>query len=179
MNTNDQKNELIELLQDKEYRTAYANSSIDIGVPSQILALREQRNWSQKELGEKANMAQESISRLEDPTRGSFTLNTLKRLAAAFDIALIVRFIPFSELVDWKLRLSLESLEVKSFDEESYFQEYLETPVVSANLPDQYLPESIASLSEYVKKRNEQMGKMVQPPRPESHAEQKFAQGAL
>ena len=46
-------------------------------------------------------MTQNAISRLESLHYGKATLTTLKRLAAAFDVALVVRFVPFSELVDW------------------------------------------------------------------------------
>jgi hypothetical protein len=46
-------------------------------------------------------MNQNAISRLERPDYGKATLTTLRRLAAAMDVALIVRFVPFSELVDW------------------------------------------------------------------------------
>jgi len=46
-------------------------------------------------------MNQNAISRLESPDYGKPTLTTLKRLAAAMDIGLAVRFVPFSELMDW------------------------------------------------------------------------------
>jgi transcriptional regulator with XRE-family HTH domain len=126
VNINERRDELIKQLRNKEYRDAFVNASINVGVPSQIWALREQkeREWSQKELGDKAGMAQESISRIEDPSRGSVSnLKTLLRLASAFDVGLIVRFVPFSQLVEWKLKLSLEALEAESFDKEPYFQE--------------------------------------------------------
>ena len=70
-------------------------------------------------------MNQNAISRLESPRYGRATIGTLKRLAAAFDVALAVRFVPFSHLVNWvsgtpfvEYGLSTESLAVPSFDEE-------------------------------------------------------------
>lgn len=119
----ERKNEIISLLKDKEYRESFVEASINIGVPSQIRALRKQRQWSQEKLAEEAIMQQEGVSRLEDSTRGSVNIKTLLRLASAFNVGLMVRFVPFSEMVDWKLRLSLESLEVEGFDQEIYFQE--------------------------------------------------------
>lgn len=121
MNTVEEKNELISLLKDKEYRDAFVAASINIGVPAQIRVLRKQRDWSEKRLADEAKMLQPAISRLEDPDRGSVNLKTLLRLAAAFNVGLVVRFVPFSEMVDWKLKLSLKSLEVESFDKDPYF----------------------------------------------------------
>jgi len=46
-------------------------------------------------------MNQNAISRLESVDYGKPTITTLKRLAAALDVSLIVRFAPFSEVVDW------------------------------------------------------------------------------
>ena len=70
-------------------------------------------------------MNQNAISRLESPRYGRATIGTLKRLAAAFDVALAVRFVPFSHLVNWvsgtpfvEYGLSTESLAVPSFEEE-------------------------------------------------------------
>ena len=116
------KRKIIEKLKNKEYRDAFAVEHIDTGIPFQIRALREQngREWTQKELGVRTGMAQETISRIEDPNYGKLTLKTLKKLASAFDVGLMVRFVPFSELVDWELSLTPASLEAASFDKDSY-----------------------------------------------------------
>ena len=120
---NKREENLINELRNKEYRDAFVSELIDTGIPFHIHALREQRSWTQKELGEHAGMAQETISRLEDPNYGKLSLTTLKRLASAFDIGLLVRFVPLSELVDWELHLTPDSLKALSFAEESYFKE--------------------------------------------------------
>jgi len=122
MNT-ERRKKLIEDLRNKEYRDAFAVEHIDTGVPFQIRALREQkgREWTQKELGTRTEMAQETISRIEDPNYGKLTLKTLKRLASAFDLALMVRFVSFSELVEWELGLTSDSLKALSFEQDPYF----------------------------------------------------------
>lgn len=80
---------------------------IRVGIATQIRSMREQRGWSQAELGQKCDMAQESISRLEDPKCTTDpTLRSLKRIAAAFDCAFVTRFVPWSYLLtgapfDW------------------------------------------------------------------------------
>ena len=123
MNISKRKNKLISKLKNKEYRDAFLAELINTGIPFQIKALREQRNLTQKQLGDQTDMAQESISRLEDPNYGELNLKTLKRLASAFDVGLVVRYVPFSELVSWDINLSPESLGVLSFEQESYFQD--------------------------------------------------------
>lgn len=117
------KAKLISNLKDKEYRDAFVEESINVGIPFQIKALRKQREWTQKDLGKCSDMKQTRISLMEDPSYSSFTLSTLKELASAFDVGLLVRFAPFSELVDWEINLAPDSLEVPSFNQESYFTE--------------------------------------------------------
>lgn len=68
---------------------------------------------------------QNAVYRLESPTYGKATLTTLKKIAAAMDVALIVRFVPYSELVDWasgtprvNAGLDYEAIAVPSFSVE-------------------------------------------------------------
>lgn len=114
MNTSVRRN-LLEKLKNKVYRDAYVDQDIRNGIASQIRAMRESRGWTQSELGQRAGMAQETISQLEDPEYGRVTLGTLKRLASAFDVALTVRFAPFSGLVARVSRLSADDLDVPDF----------------------------------------------------------------
>jgi len=109
-------------LKDKKYRDAFVSEHIDTGIPFQIRALRKQRKLTQKELSDITGMAQERISVAENPNYSRFNLKTLKRIASAFGVALIVRFVPISELVKWELKLSSEALEAVSFDEDPYFR---------------------------------------------------------
>jgi transcriptional regulator with XRE-family HTH domain len=89
------------LKQNKRYRDAFVEAHIKATIPAQIRALRRKRGWSQKKLGVMAGgIAQEVISRLESPGYGKLTLATALRLASGFDVALEMRFVPFSDLVD-------------------------------------------------------------------------------
>jgi transcriptional regulator with XRE-family HTH domain len=113
------KNQVMKALQDKEYRTLYVDENISTGIAVQLRELREAKRWTQARIGEYAGgIRQERISQLEDPNYGRPTLTTLKRLAAALDVALIVRFAPFGELVDWTLNLTPDRLAPPSFDDE-------------------------------------------------------------
>ena len=124
MNISDEREILKKRLMNKKHRNAFVSAYIDETIPFQIRALREQdeRGWTQEELASHANMKQERISTLENPNYASYSLRILKQLAAAFDVALIVRFVPFGELAEWKLNLSSKSLEVPSFNNDRYFQ---------------------------------------------------------
>jgi hypothetical protein len=69
--------------------------------------------------------SQNGISRLESPNYGKATTTTLKKLAAVYDVGLVVRFVPFSKMADWvsanpyvERGLSPESVNVKDFEEE-------------------------------------------------------------
>jgi hypothetical protein len=81
-------------------------------------------------------MTQNAVSRLESPNYGKPTITTLKRLAAALDVGLIVRFVPFSELIDWVSStpridegLNDKALSVASFDLEEQ-QGALDLPTI-------------------------------------------------
>ncbi len=115
MNSN-RREQIVKSLRDKEYRDLFVSEQIDTGVAFQIRALRKDRGWSQSELAERVGMTQEGVSRLENPDYGKFTYKTLKRLASAFDVALVARFEPFSRLVDWVVNLSPEDLTVPDFE---------------------------------------------------------------
>lgn len=99
-------------------RQAFADTFVGPNVAAQIRANREARGWFQDHLAQKTGMKQTQISRLENPNYENFTLNTLRRLAEAFDVALMVRFVPFGDFADYLSTLSLESLSVLGFEEE-------------------------------------------------------------
>ena len=98
------------VMQSKTRRDAYVASHISNTVASQILMLRDAKGWTQKQLAEKSGMRQSQISALEDPNYENFEAATLRRLASAFDVALTIRFIPFSELTGWTATLSSDKL---------------------------------------------------------------------
>lgn len=113
----------------KAYRTQFAASQISTTVAAQIHAMRDAKGWTQAQLGEAAGeMAQSRISALEDPSYDKMTLSTLKRIAEAFDVALVVRFAPFSELLRWRTNLAPDQLAARSFDDD-YLEEDWQTQV--------------------------------------------------
>lgn len=113
---------LIEELKNKEYRDEFVSSNVDVGVAFQVRALRKQRNWTQEKLADISKKKQKTISDLENPSN-SPTISTLKKIATAFEVGLVVRFVPFGDMVKWDLNLSAGSLEVPSFEDDPFFKE--------------------------------------------------------
>jgi transcriptional regulator with XRE-family HTH domain len=109
---------VIDKLRHREYRTAFVASQINIGIPFQLRALLKAHGKTQEWLAEKADMRQPRISGLLNPGKTRPNIETLRRLAEAFDCGLAVRFVPFSELVSWSENFDPESFSVPSFDED-------------------------------------------------------------
>ena len=120
MNTNliKQKLQLLKSFKKKQYREAFVESNISEALAFQIRNLRQNKKWTQAQLARKSKFKQEAISRLENPDYGSYTLNTLKKLSTVFDVALLVRFVPYSELLDRVTNKLENDANVKSFDED-------------------------------------------------------------
>ena len=109
---------ITEDMKNKEYRHGIVASQIEIDLPLQIRALRLEREWTQPRLAAEADMKQPRISAIENPGKVHFTLETLRRLAEAYDVALIVRFAPFSELARWSRDFNPDEFSVPSFDDD-------------------------------------------------------------
>jgi transcriptional regulator with XRE-family HTH domain len=82
-------------------RRKFVESQVVNEIASQIRGLRHENGWSQPSLADKVGTKQSQIYRLENTRTAKPTLTTLKKLAAAFDVGLVVRFVPFGEMVDW------------------------------------------------------------------------------
>ena len=101
MNTDStRRQQIVSSLSNKESRDAFVDAEISTTVPFQIREMRKARDWTQEELANRIGSDQPMISKFEDPDYATFAITSLKRLASAFDVALAVRFVPFSELVD-------------------------------------------------------------------------------
>ena len=106
------------LSKSKAYRDAFVASQINVGLPFQIRTLRKQRNLNQQELATLAGMLQPRISAMEQVGGGQLNLDTLRKLAAAFDVGLLVKFVAFSDLIKWSNDFSPDDFSVPSFDTE-------------------------------------------------------------
>jgi transcriptional regulator with XRE-family HTH domain len=106
------------LLSGKVYREALVASQLKRGLPFQARAMRKVRGWSQALVAEKSGLTQGVVSRAEDPDYGNLTLNTVLRIAAGHDVAVICKFVPFGEFAKWYVKFSEETAVVPSFEEE-------------------------------------------------------------
>lgn len=94
------KNELVEMLkEDKSFRHAFALEFVKNSIPSQIRALREERGWTQADLGKAVNKPRNVITRLENPNSNIPNLLTMLEIAQGCEAALVVKIVPFSELL--------------------------------------------------------------------------------
>jgi transcriptional regulator with XRE-family HTH domain len=97
--TDSQRRQLWAKFGHKQYRDAFVASHLSTNISAQIHATRERLGWTQTQLADAAGMAQARISVMEDPSYERSSISTLKRLASAFDVALIVQFVPFSDFL--------------------------------------------------------------------------------
>lgn len=85
------KPEIIGKPNTKSKRDAMTKAMVYVSVQHQIHSLRKKRGWTQAELGRRAGMPANVISRLEQPTDRLITLRTLIRIANAFDLPLRIK----------------------------------------------------------------------------------------
>lgn len=114
---------LREELKSPEARRDYAAILLSSSLALQIKVLRQQRGWSQEELAQRAGLHQSQISAMEQTGNEAWTLRKLKKLAEAFDLALIVRFESFGTLLEEALSISRTTLERPSFEEDAAFRD--------------------------------------------------------
>jgi transcriptional regulator with XRE-family HTH domain len=101
-----------------KYRHAFVAAHVSNTIAAQIATMRQREGWTQKELAEKTGMKQSRISALEDPNLGNVEISTLRRIAAAFDVALTVRFVPFSAIATHAATMSTSMLNISKFDDD-------------------------------------------------------------
>jgi transcriptional regulator with XRE-family HTH domain len=107
---------LVGKLSNKAYRIAYVREHVKTWITYQIRALREQRGWLQGKLAREMDKPQSVVSRIEDPDYGKLTLQTLFEVAAAFDVALIVKFVDYRSFLGQTRNVGRDEMQVASFN---------------------------------------------------------------
>jgi len=105
---------LLDKLEDKDFRDAFVSSTVASRIAVRIFNLRKKMNWTQEKLAKEAGMKQARISVLEQADYENFSFNTLKRIAAAFDVAVVVDFVSLPEFLKWSENLSAETVTPES-----------------------------------------------------------------
>lgn len=107
-------------LSNKAYRDHYARNIVIHGLAHQIRENREARGWTQeffaKKMGE--GVRQTTVSRLEDPSYGRYSVSTLFKVASAFDVALSMRLMSFSRFLMENSSKTPSALFAKSFEDD-------------------------------------------------------------
>jgi transcriptional regulator with XRE-family HTH domain len=107
----------LQRLKRKTFRNAYVRANTEQGIAHQIRIQRQAKGWSQRKLALRIGATRQSaVARLEDPSYGRHTLATLLKLASAFDVALLVKFVSYGRLLSETADLSPAALRAESFD---------------------------------------------------------------
>lgn len=83
-------------LTDRSERVNWIRGRMAETIAIQICSMRKSRGMSKYRLAKLSGVSAGSISRLESPGSKTFKLETLLKVASAFDVAMDVRFVPFS-----------------------------------------------------------------------------------
>ena len=113
---------LLSSFRNKKYRHSYIDTFTDAYIATQIKVLREQRTLDQTQLAKLAGIHQSQVSVFEDVDHSSWTVKTLKKIAKALDLVLVVRFESFGKVLPDIGRLDRASLQRDSFDDDEVFR---------------------------------------------------------
>lgn len=103
-------------------RAAYMKGKLSVLIPAQIRALRlKSETPKQEDLAKEAEMKQSRISAVETPGAVNFNLETLIRLASALKVALLVKFVPFSDMLKWENEFNQDRFDVVTIDNDAAF----------------------------------------------------------
>ena len=127
--------QLWEKMKTKRFREGYTKAQLSIEVPFQIRALRNARGWTQAELANRCDLSPSRIAKIETPGQDALKPQTLQKIASAFDVGLLIQFVPFSELVRREQTFHPETFNVVSFDDDASGS----TRTVTMHQPTDYL----------------------------------------
>ena len=109
---------------DTEYRHAAMEANVSNLIAWQVRLNREERGLTQSQLGGLMGTKQSAISKLEDPEAGDVQLSTLIKAAHAFDCALLVRFMDYSEFASATVDVRTERLYAGAFSELKNYRQH-------------------------------------------------------
>jgi len=99
----------------KEARDAFVAARVATAIGLRIFNMRKKRNWSQEDFASEAGMKQARISVLEQADYENFSFSTLRRIAAAFGVAVIIDFVSFPDFLKWSDGFTSSSIVPESY----------------------------------------------------------------
>lgn len=120
-------------ISDKEFADGYVDEFLNMSIATQLKVLREQRGYTQQQLADLAGMKQERISVLENVNYSSWSINTLRKLAVAFDVTLRVSFETFGSRLAEMENFTRKSLQRMSRAEELALDEVPDSDFIATN----------------------------------------------
>ena len=165
---------LLQKLRNKDYREAFVSARVAAAVGSQISALRQKVGWRQSELAERAGMKQSRISLLEKADYENFSFNTLRRIATALDVAVIVQFVSFPEFVRWSDSFTSENLAPEPF-ETTAFQTVAAPPQEGGS---KALEQLLAAVNQNLQNENVQLA-LTRPQAPSGNSMNRHSGGLI
>jgi DNA-binding XRE family transcriptional regulator len=96
----------------KEYRSGYMRAHTRVWLADQFRALRGE--MSQEDFGNLVGKSKTVIGRLENPSYANVSTRTLYQIAAALDIAVVVRFVDYETFLSWTNDMSDEACNVSA-----------------------------------------------------------------
>lgn len=84
---------------DKHYRDGYLETHVRTGIAHQIRALRVKAGLNQADFAVATGKKQSTVSRLENTDYGRVSVQTLLDVATAMNVALLVRFVDYSQFL--------------------------------------------------------------------------------
>lgn len=140
------------LFTDKDYRRGFYRSQVGGTLAAQIFRLRKRAGLSQTQFAAQIGSSQSQVSAWESSC-DSASLASLFKIADAFDVGLVVKFAPFSEIAREAVTHELINLVVPSFDldcpQAATYK--VKTPMISV-AKGQIPPKRIAAGSRYTLK---------------------------
>lgn len=112
------------LMNDRVSRQSYVFSKISVLVPSQIKALRLRSTTpKQEKLAKAAGTHQSRLSMLEQggAAAANVTLDTLAWIASIHKVGVTIKFVPFSEMLEWENSYSQDTFNITRLDADEAF----------------------------------------------------------
>lgn len=128
-----ERSDLISRLRnERDFRSSYLRAKLNVLIPAQIFVLRKRFFGTQEAFAEANAMKQSRVSAIETPGATNFNLETLIRVAATSKVGLIVKFVPFSEMLRWDNNFVQDEFNVIQIDEDVEFLTPSEEPTEEA-----------------------------------------------